>query len=84
MVIKKAKLKRKKMFFWQYLDTEVLTAKNDGSRLLIQIDGNLWAGNVLIKKGPRPQNSNGRMFPQFLQHPYDSTGADYKSKGGLS
>ena len=21
--------------------------------------------------------------PEFLQHPYDSTGADYKSKGGV-
>ena len=59
-------IKEKKDTFWQYLDTEVLEAKNDGAGLIIQMDGNLWAGKTLIKNDPRPQNSNGRMFQQFL------------------
>ena len=59
-------IKEKKDAFWQYLDTEVLEAKNDGAGLIIQMDGNLWAGKTLIKNDPRPQNSNGRMFQQFL------------------
>ena len=59
-------IKEKKELFWEYLDNEVIEAKNAGSGLIIQMDGNLWAGSEIIKNDPRPQNSNGRLFKQFL------------------
>ena len=37
--------KDKKEGFWEYLDNELLEAKKAGSGLIIQMDGNLWAGN---------------------------------------
>ena len=58
--------KDKKDAFWEYLDNEVLEAKKAGSGLIIQMDGNLWAGNKILKNDPRPQNSNGRLFENFL------------------
>ena len=57
----------KKEQFWEYLDNEVIEAKKAGSGLIIQMDGNLWAGKDIIKNDPRPQNTNGRLFEQFLK-----------------
>ena len=57
----------KKEAFWEYLDTEVMEAQKAGSGLIIQMDGNLWAGKEIISKDPRPQNRNGRLFEQFLE-----------------
>ena len=57
---------QKKEAFWEYLDNEVREAKNDGSGLIIQMDGNLWAGKEIIPHDPRPQNRNGKLFSQFL------------------
>ena len=37
-----------------------------GSGLLIEMDGNLWAGSHLIKGDPREQNSNGKYLEEFL------------------
>ena len=56
----------KKMNFWKYLDEEVVNAKQSGSGLIIQMDGNLWAGNKIIPNDPRQQNRNGKMFAEFL------------------
>ena len=56
----------KKNEFWKYLDEEVINAKNSGSGLIIQMDGNLWAGKRVIQNDPREQNRNGRMFEEFL------------------
>ena len=36
-----------------------------GTGFILQSDGNLWAGNKIIPNDPRPQNRNGRMFPEF-------------------
>ena len=38
----------RKTNFWSQLDSEVASAANYGSDLIIQMDGNLWAGNNLI------------------------------------
>ena len=57
----------KKEAFWQYMDEEVLEASNSSSGLVIQLDGNLWAGNGIIPNDPRPQNRNGKLFQQFLE-----------------
>ena len=56
----------KKNDFWKYLDEEVMNAKHSGSGLIIQMDGNLWAGNSVIPNDPRQQNRNGKMFEDFL------------------
>ena len=52
--------------FWQYLDEEVIEATDTGAGLVIQFDGNLWAGKHIIPNDPRPQNRNGKLFEQFL------------------
>ena len=59
--------KEKKDAFWNFLDTEVVEAELEGQGLVIQFDGNLHAGQDLIKNDPNPQNQNGRLFMQFLQ-----------------
>ena len=56
----------KKEEFWNYLDGEVHSAKQSGAGLVIQFDGNLWAGKKIIPNDPRIQNRNGRLFEQFL------------------
>ena len=53
--------------FWDYLDEEVAEASNNNAGLVIQFDGNLWAGNEMVPNDPRPQNKNGRLFQQFLE-----------------
>ena len=60
-------LKEKKEAFWDYLDTEVIEAKKEGAGLIIQMDGNLWGGEEIVKNDPRPQNSNGLIFKNFLE-----------------
>ena len=60
-------IKEKKEAFWDYLDTEVLEAKKEGAGLIIQMDGNLWGGEEIVKNDPRPQNSNGLIFKNFLE-----------------
>ena len=42
--------KDRKDKFWDYLSTESKKAKNDGAGLIIQMDGNLWAGSEIIPK----------------------------------
>ena len=57
--------------FWKYMDEEVEEATKSGAGLVLQFDGNLWAGNKIIPNDPRPQNSNGKLFEQFLyKHPH--------------
>ena len=56
----------KKEKFWNFLDEEVTAADHSGSGFILQFDGNLWAGNKLVKGDPRPQNRNGKMFEEFL------------------
>ena len=56
----------KKKYFWEYLDAEVLNCKNEGSGLLIFMDGNSWLGSSVIKNDPHFQNKNGEIFNRFL------------------
>ena len=58
--------KTRKERFWQYLDQETQSAKRDGAAVVLQMDGNLWAGNGIIKRDPKKQNQNGKMFEDFL------------------
>ena len=52
--------------FWTYLNNEVDKAKVDGAKVIIQMDGNLWAGEQIIKGDPKTQNRNGKLFQEFL------------------
>jgi hypothetical protein len=60
-------LNDKKEAFWKYMDEEVTEATDSESGLVIQLDGNLWAGDGIIPNDPRPQNRNGKLFQQFLE-----------------
>ena len=39
----------KKEEFWNYMDEEVNEASNTESGLILQFDGNLWAGEGIIQ-----------------------------------
>ena len=56
----------KKRAFWSYLDEDVNEAKKINCGVILQFDGNLWAGSNIIPNDPRPQNRNGKMFSDFL------------------
>ena len=59
--------KERKDKFWRYLDKEVKSGKEDGAGIIIQMDGNCWAGDKIIKDDPKPQNQNGKRFENFLK-----------------
>ena len=59
--------KEKKDKFWDFIEKEVVQAELEDQGLIIQMDGNLHAGEGLVKDDPNPQNQNGRLFVQFLQ-----------------
>ena len=56
----------KKTAFWEYLDEEVIQARNTGGGFILHFDGNLWAGKEIIPGDPRKQNRNGKLFQEFL------------------
>ena len=58
--------KERKEKFWEYLNLEAQKAACDGAGLIIQMDGNLWAGKGIIKGDPRKQNQNGKYFENFF------------------
>ena len=64
-------LKEKKENFWKFLEEETTKAELLGQGLLIQMDANVHGGPKLIKNDPNVQNSNGKLFEQFLdRNPY--------------
>ena len=60
--------KERKNKFWEYLTTEAKKATKTGAGLIIQMDGNLWAGNQIINGDPNQQNQNGKFFKEFLRN----------------
>ena len=68
------------------MSEEVHNARNDGAAIIIQMDGNLWAGGDIIKGDPKSLNVNGKLFQKFLsQHPYLSvTNALPKCEGKIT
>ena len=60
-------LKEKKESFWEFLEDEANKAEMEDHGLIIQMDGNLHAGPELIKEDPNPQNTNGKLFMEFLK-----------------
>ena len=59
--------KQSKEMFWEFIEKEVNQAELENQAVIIQMDGNLHAGNYLVKNDPNPQNQNGRLFMQFLR-----------------
>ena len=55
----------KKKNFWNFIENELTEAELEGHGIMIQMDGNLHAGD-LVKGDPNPQNKNGKMFRDFL------------------
>ena len=51
--------------FWEYIENEVIQAEAEEQGIIIQMDGNLHAGEKLIKNDPHPQNHNGKLFMEF-------------------
>ena len=57
--------RKRKESFWKYLHDEVHKARMDGAGIVIQMDGNLWAGDKIINGDIRKQNQNGKLFENF-------------------
>ena len=59
--------KEKKIRFWDFIEEEIRQAEHESQGIVIQMDGNLHAGEKFIKDDPNPQNQNGGLFLDFLQ-----------------
>ena len=51
-----------KCAFWEYLDEEIIFAKQTNAGFVLHFDGNLCAGPEIIPGDPRAQNRNGKLF----------------------
>ena len=49
------------------LDAEVKGADNNNTGFILQMDANVWAGPDLLPGDPNVQNSNGKLFEEFMQ-----------------
>ena len=56
----------RKYGFLEYLNREVQNAATGGAGLILQMDGNLWAGKEIVMGDLKVQNQNGKMFQTFL------------------
>ena len=52
---------------WEYIEKEVQNSTKNGASLIIQMDGNLWAGSNIIEGDPDKQNQNGKIFQTLLE-----------------
>ena len=59
--------KQRKGQFCEYIEKEVQNSTKNGSGLVIQMDGNLWAGDNIVKGDPNKGNQNEKMFEKFLK-----------------
>ena len=64
-------LLERKLIFWSRISQEVEDAQELDTALVIQMDGNLWAGEDLIKGDPN-KCYNGKQFIDFLKKPSTS------------
>ena len=58
----------RKAAFWARLHQELIEAEEAGCAVIIQMDGNLHAGDTIIANDPNPMNKNGRLFSTFLSN----------------
>ena len=52
--------------FWNYLDQEVHSAREENIGLVVEIDSNAWAGDAIIPNDPNNQNYNGKLLEGFF------------------
>ena len=57
----------KKQKFWNFIETEAINAFENGCGFILQMDSNAHLGQEIIKDDPNPQNSNGKLFCEFLE-----------------
>ena len=57
----------KKLNFWSRLSEEVSDALENETAIIIQMDGNLWGGEDIVKGDPNKCNNNGKFFKEFLE-----------------
>ena len=50
----------RKQTFWSRLSEEVSEAIENEAAIIIQMDGNLWGGEELVKGDPNKCNNNGK------------------------
>ena len=62
---------QKKKAFWDRLSNEVDDATENEAGFLLQMDGNLWVGQEVVKDDPNSCNQNAKLFKDFLKkHPH--------------
>ena len=59
--------KDRKQRFWNRLKAEVEDADNNDKAIIIQMDGNLHAGNEIIPGDPNVCNGNGKLLKKFIE-----------------
>ena len=52
---------------WDFIEREVNNAIVAGAGFILQMDGNCHLGDQVIKNDPNVQNSNGKLFCEFLE-----------------
>ena len=60
-------LSERKQKFWEFIEQEALNAFQAGSGFILQMDGNCHLGKDVLKDDPNEQNSNGKLFCEFLE-----------------
>ena len=58
----------KKINFWAKLSNEVENAAHSEAGFILQMDGNLRAGQEIIPGDPHQMNNNGKLFKEFLSN----------------
>ena len=56
----------RKLKFWDFIEREANEAFENGSGFILQMDSNAHLGNEVIEGDPNDQNSNGKLFCEFL------------------
>ena len=70
----------RKTQFWARLHTEVNDAIEKDIGVILQMDGNLHAGEALVKDDPNKMNNNGKLFSMFLANNQSMTLLNASSK----
>ena len=58
--------RERKEKFWKYINEETQKATSKGAGFILQMDGNLWAGEHIVPGDTNKQNQNGKCFENYL------------------
>ena len=56
----------KKQNFWDFIEKEARNAFENGAGFILQMDSNAHLGADIVEGDPNTQNSNGKLFSDFL------------------